>query len=177
MCYFFSNLLEFHLGPCTRELFLSTFDTSLDGLHISIELASATLLGFGWRSGFSSHIVYNCLIVRLSSDHWVCLYLQGDFSHLGLEFPIPWNFGKNLRNPLCYQGFFFLVFSVWHFSGGGSKVVSKIYLLPISARAADIFSSDQSSWRSPLLLSGWNPCPNWIVSWGSSSIIDGHSDG
>ena len=124
---------------------LSTFNASLDGLHISLELASAALLGVFHQGGFSSHSVYTPLMERLSSDHWVCLFLQG-------EFPTPWTFGKNLRTPLRSQGFLFLVLFVRYFSGGGSKVVSKIYLLPINTRDAEFFPSSRSSRRSQILL-------------------------
>ena len=139
-------------------IFLSTFDASLDGLHIYLELASAALLGVGRQGGFSSHSVYTRIMARLSSDHWVCLFLQD-------WFPSPWPFGKNLRTPLHSRGLFFLVFFVWHFSWGGSKVISKIYILTIYARAAEVLPSAQSPWRSPLLLSVRQPCPNWAVSW------------
>ena len=115
-------------------MFLSTVDASLDGLHISLELASTALLGVGRRGGFSSHSVYTRLLVILSYDHWVCLFLQG-------EFPTPWPFFENLRTTLRSRGFLFLVLFVQKFSGGGSEVVSKIYLLPIYALAAEIFPS------------------------------------
>ena len=130
-------------GAMHSWIVLSTFDASLDGLHISLELASTAFVGVVHQGGFSSHSVYTRLMERLSSDHWVCLFLQG-------EFPRPWTFGKNLRTPLRSQGFLFLVFFVRHFYRGGSKVVSKIYLLPINARAADFFPSAQSSRRSQL---------------------------
>ena len=144
--YYFTEILEIHMWPCTRG-FLSTVDASLDGLHISLEISSGDLLRFGWRGSFSSHSVYTRLMERHSSEHWVCLFLQG-------EFPAHWTFGENLRTPPRSQGFFFLVFFVRHFSGGVSKVVSKIYLLPIYARADEVFPCAQSSWSSPLLLLG-----------------------
>ena len=149
---------------------LSTFDASLDCLHISLELASAALLGVVHQGGFSSHSVYTRLMERLSYDHWVCLFLQG-------EFPTPWFFGENLRTPLCYQGFLFLVFFVWHFSGGCSEVVSKIYLLPISTRAAEVFFM---LGILGVLLSCYQVdglAQTGQVSWGARSIIEGPFDG
>ena len=98
--------------------FLSTVDASLDGLHISIELASAALLGVVQHGGFSSHSVYTRLMVWLSSDYWVCLFLKG-------EFPTPWTFGKNLRNPPRSQGLFFLVLFVRHFPEEAPKLSAK----------------------------------------------------
>ena len=151
-------------------IFLSTVDASLDDLYIYLELAIAYLLGVVHQCGFSSHSVYTRLMVHLSYEHWVCLFLQG-------EFPTPWTFGENLTTPLRSQGFLFLVFFVCHFSGGGSKVVSKIYLLPNYARAAEVFPSAQSYWWSPLLLLGCYPCANWTVSWGLLSNIEGPFDG
>ena len=70
-------------------IFLSTADVSLYGLHISLEIVSESLLGVGWWGGFSSHSVYTRLIARLSSDHWVCLFLQG-------EFTTPWTWVSNI---------------------------------------------------------------------------------
>ena len=55
-------------------IYLSTVDASLDGIYISLELVSASLLGVGRWGGFSSHRVYTRLMARLSSDHWVCLF-------------------------------------------------------------------------------------------------------
>ena len=89
-------------------------------------------------------------MVRLSSDHWVCLFVHG-------EFPTLWPFGENLRTPLRSQRFFLSVLFFWHFSGGGSKVGSKIYLLPIYARAVEVFPSDQ-------LLGSLLSC-FWVVSY------------
>ena len=106
----------------------------------------------------------------ISSGHWVCLFLKD-------EFPTPCPFGENLSNPLCSQGFLFSVLFVCHFSRGGSEVVRKIYLLPISARAAEVFPSARSPWRSPLLLSSCQPCINWTIYWGLRSIIEGPFDG
>ena len=64
--------------------FLSTVDASLDGLHISLDLASTALLGFVHQGGFSSHSVYTRLMVRLSSDHWVFNFYKVSFQHLGI---------------------------------------------------------------------------------------------
>ena len=95
-------------------MFLSTVDASLNGLHISLGLASEELLGVSWWGGLSYHSVYTRLMERLQYYHWFFLCLQG-------YFPTPWPFGKNLRTPLRSQGLLFLVFSVWHFSGGGQS--------------------------------------------------------
>ena len=58
-------------------IFLYTVDAYLDGLHISLELASAAILGVGRRDGFSYHSVYTQLMDWLSYAHWVCLILHG----------------------------------------------------------------------------------------------------
>ena len=52
-------------------IFLSTVDAFLDGLHMSLELVSVALLGIVQQGGFSSHIVYTRLMVRLSSEYWI----------------------------------------------------------------------------------------------------------
>ena len=39
------------------------------------------------------------------------------------------------------------------------------------------FPSTLYSWRYPILLSGCQPCPNWTVSWGIRSILEGLFDG
>ena len=99
-------------------IFLSTVDASLDGLHISLDLASADILGVVHQGGFSSHSVYTRLMVSLSSDHWVCLFLQG-------EFPTPWTFGENLSTLIPSQGFLFLIFFVRHFPEEAPKLSAK----------------------------------------------------
>ena len=93
-------------------------DVSLDGLHISLELASAALLRVVHQGGFSSHSVYTPLMERISSNHWVCLFLQG-------EFPKPWTFGETLSTPLRSQGFLFFVFFVRHFPEEAQKLAAK----------------------------------------------------
>ena len=103
-CYYITNLLVVHLGPCIRG-FLSTIDVYLYGIHISLDHTSGALLGVGRRDGFYSHSVYNRLMAWLSSEHWDFKFLQG-------EFPTPWTFGKNLRTTLRSQGFLFSVFFV-----------------------------------------------------------------
>ena len=95
---------------------LSLVNTSLRWSTLfCIALARAVLLGFNWRGGFSSHSVNTYLLMRLSSSQWVCFVLQ-------CAFQTPWPSGKKLRTPLHYWGFPFLIFFVWHFSGGGSKI-------------------------------------------------------
>ena len=99
-------------------IYLSTFDVSLDDLHISLELDSAALIGVVQQGRFYSHIVYTRLMVRISSDHWVCLFLQGELPKLR-------TFGKILRNPLRSEEFLFLVFFVRHFSEEAPKLSAK----------------------------------------------------
>ena len=99
-------------------IFLSTVDASLDGIHISLELASAALLRIVHQGGFSPQSVYTLLMERLSSDHWVCLFLHG-------EFPTLWPFGENLRTPLRSQGLLFLVLFARNFPEEAPKLSVK----------------------------------------------------
>ena len=147
-CYNFTNPLEIHLGKCTRAFI---YPRSTRPLMVYIFLLSLPVRLFSGLVGEadSPPILFSPALLH-------GFHLTSGFVYFQGEFPTPLNLDKNLR--VLLFGLLCLFF------GGGSEVVSKIYLRPTSARAADVFPSDRSFLRSHLLLSVYQPCLNWTVS-------------
>ena len=135
---------------------LSPTDSYSDGLHIYLALVSAVLIRVGQWGGFSSDMFCTYTLSRLSSDLWVSFVLQRVFQ-------TRCTFGENLRTPLHYWGFPFLVFFVQNFQEEVPKVVGKFSLTGNSRSSCWVFPSAWYSRQSPLLSPGFLYSPARLV--------------
>ena len=138
------------------SVFHSRLTCHLDGLHIYLALVSAELLGVGWQGGFSSHIFTDVSItVGYLTSLVLFIFKMCVYQTLA--------FWKNPEDSAMFLKVILLIF--WclclAFFYGGSKVVGEFSFIVNFYASCWGFFYAWYSWSSPLLLSGWRPCPNW----------------
>ena len=108
-CYYFTNLLEVHPGPCTSESFYLQMKRPWMVYIFLLSLPMRLLSGLLGEAASPPIVFTPALLCGFYLTIGFVYFYKVSFQHLRLEFPIPWSFGENLRTTLCYQGFLFLV--------------------------------------------------------------------